>query len=109
MKGGCSKKADNRQAIIFGAYLDPNSSSMHKTIEGVSPYWRFPQPIAVLRRNLCSLLYIRGGIDKKIAAVLQPEKAKAERRLISLDLCLISSVKKRCVIVQNAVETCSTP
>jgi hypothetical protein len=26
-------------------YLDPNSGSLQKTIEGVGPYWRFQQQI----------------------------------------------------------------
>jgi len=40
---GCSIYA---QFIGKPSYLEPNSRSMQKPIEGVYPYWRFSQPIA---------------------------------------------------------------
>jgi ribosomal protein L37AE/L43A len=46
------------------------------------------------RLNLCFRLYIRGAIVLPSITVLQPEAAKPERRLISLNLCLFFPVKR---------------
>jgi hypothetical protein len=50
------------------SYLDPNSGSLQKPIEGVGQYSRLPQPNT-------ALLYLEGeGGHRKASKALQPSK-----------------------------------
>ena len=84
------------------SYLEPNSGSLQKPIEGS----------ILLLKNVEDRSAIGGFRNQKHAEKnpCAPSKnAKPERRLISLNLCLFFPVKKTCAIVQNAAEKCNTP
>ena len=97
---------------IFVAYLDPNSSSLQKPIGGSIPYRNEGGRSLLAQKTPKSMLKTTAlkwcHWILPSAQMLQLKAAEVKRRLISLDLCLFSTVKKSCVIVQNAVETCST-
>jgi hypothetical protein len=74
--------SETAQYIGTRSYLEPNSGSLQKTIEGVYPYWSFSQPKTATAKPKFSLFKREGGTVPS-TTVLQLEAAKVKRRLIS--------------------------